>query len=161
MNTFTTILAQATTYSSDFDPANEVFAGLVGVLAVFIVLLPIILFFALALYIVNAIFTAKIFEKAGVPAWVAWVPVYNNWKLLEIGGQNGWWILFSLIPGIGGLISTVFLYIAMFHIGKKLGKEDTFVVLGIFLPIVWLIWLAVDKSTWNDAASTAPSLHKA
>jgi hypothetical protein len=52
------------------------------------------------------------------------------------------------------------MYIAMYHIGKKLGKDGVFVLLAIFLPIVWLIWLAVDKSKWNDKASTAPSLHR-
>jgi len=115
----------------------------------------------IATYITNAIFTAKIFKKAGVPAWVAWVPVYRDWKILEIGGQYGWFFLLVLLPLVGSLFSVTMTYIAMYHIGKKLGKDGSFITLGIFLPIVWLAWLAVDKSTWNDSASTAPSLHKA
>lgn len=112
-----------------------------------------------AIYAVTAIFLGMIFKKAGVPRWVAWVPVYNTWKLLEIGGQQGFWSVLAIIP-IVNYVSAVFVFIAMYHIGKKLGKSGAFVVLGIFLPVVWMIWLAVDKSTWNDAASTAPSLHK-
>jgi hypothetical protein len=116
------------------------------------------LLIAAAVYVVCAIFLGKIFAKAGVPSWIAWVPFYNNWKLLEIGGQQGFWAVLAILP-IVGYVSAVFMYIAMYHIGKKLGKEGSFVVLGIFLPIVWFIWLGSDKSVWNDSASTAPSLH--
>lgn len=52
------------------------------------------------------------------------------------------------------------IYIAQYHIGIKLGKSGAFVVLAIFLPLVWIIWLAVDKSVWNDEASPSRSLHK-
>jgi len=109
------------------------------------------------LYVVSAIFTGKIFKKAGVESWIAWVPFYSGWKLNEIGGQQGFWAILTIVP-IVQYVSLVFMFIAMYHIGKKLGKDGTFVLLAIFLPIVWMIWLAIDKSTWNDSASTAPSL---
>lgn len=104
----------------------------------------------IALYAVMAIFLGKIFKKAGLASWPAWVPVYNSWKLLEIGGQQGFWAVLSIIPYVN-IVSAVFLYISMYHIGNKLGKDGAFVLLAIFLPIVWVIWLAVDKSTWNDS----------
>lgn len=107
-----------------------------------------------AIYIVSAIFLAKIFKKAGLAGWPAWVPFYNNWKLLEIGGQPGFWAALSWISPIN-IVTAVFTYIAMYHVGLKLGKSGAFVVLGIFLPVVWIIWLAVDKSTWNEEASPA------
>lgn len=117
-------------------------------------------FFAIIIYVIYAIFLGKIFKKAGVPSWIAWVPFYNSWKMLEIGGQQGFWAILAIIPFVN-IVSTIFMYISMYHIGKKLGKEGVFVLLAIFLPVVWLIWLALDKSTWNDKASSAPSLHKA
>lgn len=129
--------------------------------AVFAVMGIVILFSLLlgaAIYVVSAIFLSKIFKKAGVEGYIAWIPFYNSWKLLEIGGQPGYWAVLSLIPLVG-YAATVFMYIAMYHIGLKLGKSGSFVVLGIFLPFVWLIWLAIDESKWNDAASTKPSLH--
>lgn len=141
-----------TTTSSNIDPAA---AAAVTLAAIMFSLL-----FAAIAYVVCAIFLGKLFKKAGVPSWIAWVPFYNTWKLLEIGGQQGFWAVLAIIP-IVSYVSLVFMFIAMYHIGKKLEKQGAFVVLGIFLPIVWLIWLAVDKSKWNDAASTAPSLHKA
>ena len=153
MNILTTLAQSYYDYStpdaydstSSADPA--VVAGL---------MIAYLLFFIVG-YVVLAIFLGKIFKKAGVKPWVAWVPVYNSWKLLEIGGQQGFWAVLSFIPIIN-IVAAVYTYIAMYHIGKKLGKDGAFVVLAIFLPLVWLIWLAVDKSTWNDQASTAPSL---
>lgn len=108
-------------------------------------------------YVVFALFLAMVFKKAGIEGWKAWVPIYNTWVMLEMGGQPGWIALLSLaaiipfIGWIGGVVAAVFVAIAMYHIGMKFGKPDVFVLLGIFLPLVWVIWLAVDKSAvWND-----------
>jgi uncharacterized membrane protein len=103
------------------------------------------------LYVVMALFTGKIFKKAGVEQWRAWVPIYNNWLLLELGGQKGFWAVLHLVPVIN-IVSAIFMYIAMYHIGRKLGKDDAFVLLAIFLPLVWTIWLGVDSSTWSGPA---------
>jgi len=106
-------------------------------------------------YVVSSIFLSRIFKKAGVEGWKAWVPVYNSWTLLEMGGQKGFWAVLALIPFVN-IVSAVFMYIAMYHIGLKLQKDGAFVLLAIFLPLVWMIWLAVDKSTWQGApAGTA------
>lgn len=132
-----------TTYdSSSADPAVGV-AILLGILLVYTV-------FAVALYIVTSIFLAKIFKKAGVPAWIAWVPIYNNWKLLQIGGQQGWWSVLMLVP-IVNIVSLVVTYIAMYHVGKKLGKEDWFILIAIFLTPIWVIWLGADSSKWDES----------
>ncbi|HEY0965020.1 MAG TPA: DUF5684 domain-containing protein, partial [Candidatus Saccharimonadales bacterium] len=108
-------------------------AAIIGALVIYLVV------FAVA-YVITAIFLGKIFKKAGTPSWIAWVPIYNSWKMLELGGQHGWWVLLSFVPFVN-LASLVFMIIAMYHIGKKLGKEDWFVLLAIFLGPVWLIWL--------------------
>ena len=150
-------LAQSTTYYDTTSLSAED-AAVAGGVAIGAFLFGLI--FGLAIYVFIAVCLMKIFTKAGVPAWIAWVPFYNTWKILEIGGQKGFWAVLAIIPGVN-VVSAVFMYIAMYHIGKKLGKQDAFVVLGIFLPYVWFPWLAFDKSTWNDAASTAPSLHVA
>ena len=106
-------------------------------------------------YVAFAIVLAQIFKKAGVASWIAWVPVYNSWKILEIGGQSGFWAVLTIVPFVN-YVSSVFIYIAMYNIGLKLEKSSSFIVLGIFLPVVWYIWLAVDSSKWNGAIG-APS----
>lgn len=128
--------------------ADGVAAGLVlGGIFLFFAFL-----FALIAYVVGAWLLGRIFKKAGEPQWIAWVPVYNSWKLLELGGQQGFWAVLALIPFVN-IIAAIFLYIAMYHVGKKLGKEDWFVLLAIFLPIVWLVWLAFDDSKWPKASA--------
>ena len=111
------------------------------------------------LYLVVSLSLMQIFKKAGVKPWIAWIPYYSNWKMLEIGGQQGFWAVLIIVPVVS-IVSAVYTFIAMYHIGKKPGKDDAFVIIGIFLPLVWYIWLAVDKSKWHDKASSAPSLAK-
>jgi uncharacterized protein DUF5684 len=105
---------------------------------------------AAVMYVIISLLLGRIFKKAGVPGWKAWVPVYNTWTMLELGGQKGYWSVLALIPFIG-IIASVFLYIAMYNIGKKLGKEGAFVLWAIFVPLVWYVWLAVDSSKWSKS----------
>lgn len=102
-------------------------------------------------YVVYSYLLSRIFKKASIKAWKAWVPVYNTWILLELGDQQGFWAVLAFIP-IVNIVSAVFMYIAMYHIGLKLGKDGSFVILAIFLPLVWLIWLAVDGSSWKGSS---------
>lgn len=103
-------------------------------------------------YVIHSWLLGRIFKKAGIKQWIAWVPIYNTWKMLEMGDQKGFWSLLMLIPGIN-IASLIFMYISMYHIGRKFGKEDWLIVLAILLPTVWLIVLAFDKSPWNDGAN--------
>lgn len=122
-------------------------AAAVGSLLVFLSIMFVIL---VIVYVIVALLLSRIFQKAGVPAWIAWVPFYNTWKILELGDQQGFWAVLTIIP-IVNYVSIVFLYIAMYKIGLRFGKESWFVVLAIFLPIVWYAWLALDDSKWSPA----------
>lgn len=114
------------------------------------------LFASLIGYVVHAILLGLIFKKAGVPQWAAWVPFYNVWKMLEIGGQPGFWSVLLIVPFVN-IASIVFIFIAMYHIGLRLQKEGWFVLLAIFLPLVWSIWLAFDNSKWQPAGGAKPA----
>ena len=142
--------AQMTTTSTSTSTLDAETAAMVTVVTVFVTLIGMVLAYVLA-----GILYGKIFKKAGIPSWIAWVPVYNSWKIFEIGGQHGYWAILSFIPFVN-FVAAIFSYISMYNIGLKFGKQGTFVLLAIFFPIVWVIWLAFDKSTWNNAAG-APS----
>lgn len=162
MNIFTT-LAQTSSYYyttteplfPETTPAEQATAIAFFMMTFFVLFF---IFFAIA-YVFFAVCLMRIFKKADVPQWIAWVPFYNTWKMLEIGGQQGFWAVLAVIP-IVNIVSAIFLYIAQYHIGKKLGKGGEFVIWAIVVPFIWYIWLAFDKSKWDDKASTAPSLHK-
>lgn len=100
-------------------------------------------------YVVFSWFLMRLFRKAGIDGWKAWVPFYNYWVFLELGGQPGWLVVLSIIPG-AGIITTIFLCIAAFHIGAAFDKPDAgWVVLFIFVAPVWLGILAFDSSRWE------------
>lgn len=125
--------------------------------AFFGVFLLFVLIFTVIAYAVSAFLLGRIFKKSGTPQWIAWVPVYNTWKTLELGNQQGFWAILAFIPFVN-IVSAIFIYISMYHIGKKLGKEDWFVILAIFVPIVWLIWLGFDDSKWPKEPKAAKTV---
>jgi len=136
----------ATTYSS-----TPVDSGAIA--AAFITMIIVTLIISLICYVVFSFILSRIFKKAGIKQSIAWIPIYNSWKLLEMGDQKGFWAILALVPVVN-IASAIFMYIAMYHIGKKFGKEDWFVAIAILLPPVWMIWLAFDKSVWQGSNTT-------
>lgn len=124
--------------------------------AMIVVMALVFLLIALASYVVCAIFRQRIFAKAGVEKWKAWVPFYNTYIMLQLGGQAGWWIFFMLFPP-ASMVTSVFLFIAEYHIQRKLDKSDAYLVLAILCQPVWLGILAFDKSVWDESKG-APRL---
>lgn len=154
----TTYLAQATDYYNSYSYSSgsaDTAAALAGIGAMFFLFS---FLFGIAAYVISSLSLMKIFKKAGLQdAWAAWIPFYNTWRMLEIGGQQGFWSVLMIIPVVN-IVSAVFVFIAAYNIGLKLGKSGAFVLLAIFLAIVWYLWLAFDKSTWNEnAEGSAPS----
>jgi len=113
--------------------------------------------FSLAIYAVVAFLMMKLFQKANVVAWKAWVPVVNSWKFLELGGYPGWYCLFAfaaIIPVIGMVgpfAALVFMVLAAYQIGLKLDKEAAWVVLYIFVAPVWIGILGLNATPWDDS----------
>ena len=111
------------------------------VLTVFAVSLGLVLVVWLAFYIVNAVALMSLFRKVGVEPWIGWVPIYNTWTVLELGGQPGPLALLSLIP-YGSYAVIVFRAIANYRTDIAFRKDSSWVVIGIFLPFVWAFLLA-------------------
>ena len=131
------------TYDSD-GSATGAAAGLIITLvftALYVVLI-------IAIYVISSWFLSKIFVKAGEPAWKGWVPVYNSWVFLELGGQAGWWALVAFVPFVG-VASSVFICLAAYNIGLRFGKTAAWVVLYILVPYVWWGIFAFNRSVWN------------
>jgi signal peptidase I len=47
----------------------------------------------------------KLFKKAGVPAWKAFVPFYNTWIMQELAERPKHWVFWQFIPIAGWFIS--------------------------------------------------------
>lgn len=129
----------STTMSAD-DTAASLAAAIVTIVASLIIIA--------ASYVVSAFLISRLFKKAGVDQWRAWVPVYNNWIVYQLGGQAGWWSIIMFVPVVN-IVSSIMMYIAMYDIGLKFGKPGVFVLWAIFIPLVWWMWLWLDDSKWT------------
>ena len=101
----------------------------------------------------------KVFKKAGLAWWKAWVPFLNNWKLFEIGGQKGFWSIFLYIPVLN-IIGYVMMIVATYNINLKFGHGVGMTILAALLSPIWLCMLVLGKDQWNDSLG-APSLANA
>lgn len=125
---------------------TDVFSGVMAMIVLSVILFA----FAIVVYVISSIFLGKVFKKAGVDPIKAWIPIYNNWKVLEIGGQQGFWAILYLIPGVG-IVTTVMMIIATHNINKKIGYDIGMTVLYIFAPLIWVIIAGINKNPWNES----------
>lgn len=139
-------------YSSNASPAET--AGFLAFIAAYI---GFILMISIGIYVITSIATMKLFKKAGLPGWKAWVPFYSNWLFLELGGYNGALIFLMFVPFFGGIALLVAMCLAANEISKKLDKSDIFilfplgVITGGITTIIWYCIAGFGKSTWNDS----------
>ena len=142
--------------NSDTNTIAAAFAvAVVGATIFFVCLIAALSYVALGLTL------SRFFRKVGVDSWIAWVPYYNTWKWLEVGGQAGWLALLSLIP-YGSYATAVFLAMGNYRIGIAFRKDSSWVVLGIFLPWVWCYLLGRDGERYEPelmGAAGSPPPH--
>jgi hypothetical protein len=117
-------------------------------------ILAYLLILLLVEYVLYGIALSLFFRKVGVEGWIAWVPYYRYWKWLEVEGQPGAYALFAIVPSLR-IVTSVFLYIGMWRTGKAFGKDAGMLVLGIFLPFVWLFVLASRNEVYRPELITA------
>lgn len=108
-------------------------------------------------WILVAIPLSALFRKTGIEPWKAWLPFYSTYTWLRLGGQPGHWVWLSLIP-YGSTVTSIFLYIGMHRTGKAFGKDSGFLVLGIFLPWVWLFILGFGRDEYHPERLAAEGL---
>ena len=109
-------------------------------LAIIAIVWGTVLVLVIAFYVVNAFALMSLFRKVGVQPWIGWVPFYNTWTVLELGGQPGPLALLSLVPS-GNYVVIVFRAIANYRTDVAFRKDSSWVVLAIFLPFVWAFLL--------------------
>jgi hypothetical protein len=143
-------------YSYDYsDAVTQTDAGVMAAMMAF--------FAAYALVItIVAVFMIvcmwKVFVKAGKPGWAAIVPIYNIIVLLEIVGRPTWWVLLyfaSIIPFVGWIAAVVVSVIVTIDLAKSFGKDTSFAVLLILLPVVGYPMLAFGKDAYVGPAVKA------
>jgi signal peptidase I len=81
---------------------------------------------------------AKMFEKAGVSKWKAYVPFYNTWIMQQLGGRSRHWVIWQIIP-VAGWFITLGIYIEFVKLFDRFNFIDH-VFTSFFSPF-YFAWL--------------------
>ncbi|HEY0752064.1 MAG TPA: signal peptidase I, partial [Chitinophagaceae bacterium] len=60
---------------------------------------------SLLLVLLPSVGLAKMFEKAGVESWKAYVPFYNTWVMQDLAKRPKHWVFWQFIPVVGWFIT--------------------------------------------------------
>lgn len=82
---------------------------------------------------------AKLFAKAGVASWKAYVPFYNTWYLQQLSGRPRHWVFWQFIPVIGWFI-TPGIYIEFAKVFGRFSLKEH--VMAALLSPFYFPWLA-------------------
>lgn len=85
----------------------------------------------------------KMFQKAGIPAWKAWVPFLNTWEMLKAARIRQHWFFWQFIPIAGWFISIWILIEFVKLFGKfKLWEH----ALTAFLPFLYFPYIGFNEN---------------
>ncbi len=85
----------------------------------------------------------KVFEKAGMPKWAGFVPIYNWYVWLRIMKKPWWWLLLLIIPGVNILMFAVMHVELLKAFGRRSFQDG---LLAVFLPFVAIPRIAFGKA---------------
>ena len=86
----------------------------------------------------------RIFQKTGIKPWIALIPFWSEFKIMELVGKPNWWIIYLLIP----IFNIFAYYILIFDLIRCLGKESIWSqIICIFAFYIYLPLLAFQKET--------------
>ncbi|MDX9750108.1 MAG: S26 family signal peptidase [Flavobacteriales bacterium] len=109
-------------------------------------MIPYILLFAYLAVLLASLW--KLFQKAGKPAWAAFVPVYNIIVWLKISGKPWWWVVLFAVPGVQLLM----LVIMNVNISIVLGRRD----FKEHVLMTFLLWWKVPETIFSKDAYVGP-----
>ncbi len=96
----------------------------------------------LILVVISFVGLYKIFEKAGLPAWKALIPVYNFWLVGELINRPKWWAFIMIVPGVNLLMYGVY----GFHLARAFKKRNTNdLVYASLMPYLYFAYLGFSK----------------
>src|SRR5688572_10346650 len=94
----------------------------------------------------------KMFQKARIPAWKAWVPFLNTWEIVKAAGLRKHWFFWQFIPVAGWFISIWFLIEFVKLFGKFRLLEHALTVFVPFLYFPYIGYNDKDRFIGRDAA---------
>ncbi len=106
------------------------------------------LIFFIAMNIVHGAATFKFYQKAGKPAWKAFVPFLNIYELMDVINRPKWWLIFVYIPVVNLLMIPV-LWVQLLKVfGKKDSKDIWLAILTLGVYLAYINYVEIDKLTY-------------
>jgi signal peptidase I len=86
---------------------------------------------------------SKLFAKAGVEGWKAWVPVYNFFILSKLLHKPWWWCLIMIVPGVNIIMYGVYGFNTARAFNKPSNSDLWF---ASFLPYIFFVKIGMDPT---------------
>lgn len=98
----------------------------------------VIIIISLLIVLLPAVGLYKMFQKAGIPAWKAFVPFLNTWEMIKKTGLKMHWFFWQFIPVVGWFISLWILveFVKLFGKFRFLQHAATVLAGFIYLPVI-------------------------
>lgn len=106
-----------------------------------------------SMYALSAWALGKVFAKAGVDSWKAWVPIYNLVAIFKLGGYSPLLILLMFVPLVN-IVAVVFMILAVHRINEGFGLGVGMTVIYFFLPFVWSLMIGYSNVRWSGPQVT-------
>lgn len=91
--------------------------------------------------------TWKILEKAGEPAWAAFVPLMSQYKICKISLGIGWLFLLLFIPGVNFIMCIIL----CIKLSEVFGKGLLFAIGMMLLPVIFFMILGFGSATYHKS----------
>jgi signal peptidase I len=86
---------------------------------------------------------SKLFAKAGLDSWKAWVPVYNFYILAKLLDKPWWWCLIMIVPGVNILMYGVY----GFNVARAFNKpSNQDLLFASILPYLFFVKIGFDDT---------------
>lgn len=97
----------------------------------------------LALVLASFFGLSKLFTKAGIDGWKAWIPIYNFYLLAKLLEKPWWWCLIMIVPGVNILMYGVYGFNVARAFNKPSNQELLF---ASVLPYVFFVKIGFDDT---------------
>ena len=85
---------------------------------------------------------AKMFQKAGVAQWKAYVPFYNTWEMHRLTGIKKHWFFWQFIPVVGWFI-TLWIFVEFVKLFGKFSLLEH--AAAVFVPFFYFPYIGYNK----------------
>ncbi len=94
--------------------------------------------FSLAVEFFAGLISWRFYQKAGHPAWGAFIPIYNTYLLTKMIKRPGWWVILFYIPIVGNIMGVVAVYelLHVFNYRKLKHTIYTLLTAGFYLGYI-------------------------